>query len=196
MLFRRRKKLSLLERLRLFVWPQKSFVRSMRYLGKRVLRLNATPHAIAAGVAAGVIASWTPLIGFHFVLSFALAYVFAGNMIAAGIGTAFGNPLTFPFIWASTFKLGHIILDRGKQEVEHVSINLGDLLSRIDWTHLWQPILKPMLIGSIPPAVVSGVFFYGLTFYSVRAFQRRRKRVLAEKAEARASARSTAGAPL
>jgi uncharacterized protein (DUF2062 family) len=192
MLFRRRKKLSLLERLRLFVWPQKSFARSMRYLGKRVLRLNATPHAIAAGVAAGVAASWTPLIGFHFVLSFALAYVLAGNMIAAGIGTAFGNPLTFPFIWAATFKMGHLILDRGKEEVEHVSINLGDLMSRIDWAHLWQPILKPMLVGCIAPAVLSGLLFYALTFYSVRAFQERRRRLLIEKA----AARQTAGAGL
>ncbi|WP_099866353.1 DUF2062 domain-containing protein [Pararhizobium haloflavum] len=184
MLFRRRKKLGLWERFRLFIWPQRSFSRSIQYFAKRVLRLRATPHAIAAGVAAGVFASWTPLIGFHFVLSFAIAYVVAGNMIAAGIGTAVGNPLTFPFIWAGTFKLGHWILDRGK-DLPPVHIDLVQLIRDIDFNQLWTPVIQPMLVGCLAPGLISALFFYVLTYWAVQRFQDRRRRLLADGARRR-----------
>lgn len=173
------------ERFRLYIWPRRSFARSFQYFAKRVLRLRATPHAIAAGVAAGVFASWTPLIGFHFLLAFALAYVVAGNLIAAGIGTAFGNPLTFPFIWTGTYKLGHIILDSGKH-LQPVHIDLGRLLHDIEFGHLWGPLLKPMLIGCLPPGLLSASLFYGVTYWGVQRFQDRRRRLLEERANIRA----------
>lgn len=183
MLFRRRQPNSLTSKLREFVWPRKGFARPFHYIVKRVLRLTATPHAIAAGVVAGVVASCTPLMGFHFLLAFALAYIFAGNMVAAALGTAFGNPLTFPFIWATTWELGEMILSRGA-DVER-KINLHKLFSSFDIKDLWDPILKPMLVGAVPLAVVSGVIFYTLTYLTVDGFQRRRKTRLAERAKAR-----------
>ena len=77
MLFRRREPEGVWERFRTALWPRRSFTRSVQYLVKRVLRLTATPHAIAAGVAAGVFASWMPFLGFHFVIAAALAFVLA-----------------------------------------------------------------------------------------------------------------------
>ncbi|WP_052161919.1 DUF2062 domain-containing protein [Hoeflea sp. BAL378] len=184
MLFRRRKPQGFLDRMRTALWPRRSFGRSFQYFIKRVLRLTATPHAIAAGVAAGVFASWTPLLGFHFILAFAISYVLAGNMVAAALGTAFGNPLSFPFIWASTLKLGNLLIgiETGGHE-KHV--NLEALLRHLDISQLWDPVLKPMLIGSIPPGIICAVGFYILTYWGVRAFQARRKSRLAERAKAR-----------
>ncbi|HCO54930.1 MAG TPA: DUF2062 domain-containing protein, partial [Pelagibacterium sp.] len=40
-------------RLRNAVWPRMGIRRYLTYLQKRVLRLTASPHAIAAGVASG-----------------------------------------------------------------------------------------------------------------------------------------------
>lgn len=184
MLFRRRRPQGFFDRMRTALWPRRSFGRSFQYFIKRVLRLTATPHAIAAGVAAGVFASWTPLLGFHFILAFALSYVLAGNMVAAAIGTAFGNPLSFPFIWTLTIKIGNMLIgvDSGAHE-RHV--NLEALLRHLDVKQLWDPVLKPMLIGAIPPGVITGVAFYILTYWGVRAFQTRRKSRLAERAKAR-----------
>ena len=184
MLFRRRRPQGFLDRVRTALWPRRSFGRSFQYFIKRVLRLTATPHAIAAGVAAGVFASWTPLLGFHFILAFALSYVLAGNMVAAALGTAFGNPLSFPFIWTLTIKIGNMLIgvDTGAHE-RHV--NLEALLRHLDVKQLWDPVLKPMLIGAIPPGVITGVAFYILTYWGVRAFQTRRKSRLAERAKAR-----------
>lgn len=184
MLFRRRKPEGFFDRVRTALWPRRSFGRSFQYFIKRVLRLTATPHAIAAGVAAGVFASWTPLLGFHFILAFAIAYMLAGNMVAAALGTAFGNPLSFPFIWALTIKIGNMLIGI-ETGVHQKHVNLELLLRHLDISQLWDPVLKPMLIGAIPPGVISGVGFYLLTYWGVRAFQARRKSKLAERAKAR-----------
>ncbi|WP_322988962.1 MULTISPECIES: DUF2062 domain-containing protein [unclassified Hoeflea] len=184
MLFRRRRPEGFFDRMRTALWPRRSFARSFQYLIKRVLRLTASPHAIAAGVAAGVFASWTPLLGFHFVLAFALAYLLAGNMVAAAIGTAFGNPISFPFIWALTLKFGNQLIGVSTG-AHHKQINLEALLRHLDISQLWDPVLKPMLIGSIPPALFSGIVFYVVTYWAVGAFQTRRKSRLAARAKAR-----------
>jgi len=170
--------------MRTALWPRRSFGRSFQYLIKRVLRLTATPHAIAAGVAAGVFASWTPLLGFHFILAFALSYILAGNMVAAAIGTAFGNPLSFPFIWTLTIKIGNMLI--GIETGAHQKhVNLEALLRHLDVKQLWDPVIKPMLIGAIPPGVITGIAFYILTYWGVRAFQTRRKSRLAARAKIR-----------
>ncbi len=187
MLFRRRKPPSLWERTRTYLWPRRSFSRSIRYIAKRVLRLTATPHAIAAGVAAGVFASWTPFIGFHFIMSFVIAYLIAGNMFAAAIGTSFGNPLTFPFIWTSCYGLGKFILNQEAVGGKH--INLVHLFRHLDVADLWQPVLKPMLVGAIPLGLLFAGIFYGITYWGVNAFRTRRR----ERMAARARARSQAG---
>lgn len=184
MLFRRRRPQGIWSRLRTAVWPRRSFSRSIQYFVKRVLRLTASPHGIAAGVAAGVFASWTPLLGFHFVLAFAIAYLVAGNMVAAALGTAVGNPLTFPFIWTLTMKVGNFIIGV-EQGARHTHINLEALLRHLDMSQLWDPVLKPMLIGSLPLGIVSAVVFYIATYWSVAVFQSRRRLRLAAKAKQR-----------
>src|SRR5689334_20494876 len=112
MLFRSREKPSLATRVRLAVWPRHSWRRSLSYFGKRVLRLSGSPHAVAAGVAAGLISAFSPFIGFHLIIAFVLAYLFRGNMLAAGIATTVGNPLTIPFIWAMSYSVGNVVLGR------------------------------------------------------------------------------------
>jgi uncharacterized protein len=183
MLFRRRHPVSYLTKLRELLWPRRGFIRSYHYLTKRILRLSATPHAIAAGVVAGVVASWTPFIGLHFLLAFAFAYLVAGNMVAAAIGTAFGNPLTFPLIWAATWEVGHRLV--GKRVPLGGGIDLERKFSIGAIETMWQPILKPMLIGAIPLAAVSGVIIYCVIYFTVAKFQARRRERLAAKARAR-----------
>ena len=181
MLFRRRKSPTRIERLRVAVWPRSSWLRSTRYYSKRVLRLTATPHAIAIGFAAGAFASFTPLIGFHFLIAFAIAYVIGGNLIAAALGTSVGNPLTFPFIWASTYKIGSWIL-RGEaashpQEI-HQQFQARLLTKSLD---VLLPMLKPMMVGAIPLGLVAGTISYFIVWKSVEVYQRRRRHSLASK---------------
>jgi uncharacterized protein (DUF2062 family) len=187
MLFRRREPQSFWQRVRTAVWPRRSFARSLRYFVKRVLRLTATPHAIAAGIAAGVFASWTPFLGFHVAIAAVLAWICAGNLAAAVIGTGFGNPLTFPFIWAASYELGTFVLDNG--EARERQIDLAGLFRHLNLAELWQPILKPMTVGAVALGLASGLAFYGLTYWGVNSFRERRRLRMAERARAREEGR-------
>lgn len=193
MLFGRRTPADWREKLRIAVWPRRSWSRSVRYLAKRVLRLTASPHAIAAGIAAGVFASCTPYMGFHFLLAFAVAYLVAGNFIAAASGTFFGNPITFPFIWASTYATGNLILTgspganggpaqalRSFAEADFLHLGFSGVWELV--LSIWEPVLKPMTVGAIPIGTAVALFAYVLTRWAAVAFQISRRKLLAEKA--------------
>ena len=183
MLFRRRQSLSFSTRLRELLWPRKGFSRSFQYFGKRILRLSATPHAVAAGLVAGVVSSLTPFIGLHFLIAFAIAYLISGNMLAAALGTAVGNPLTFPVIWAATWEVGHRML--GKGDPVNGAVDLEHMFHTFGLAHIWQPILKPMLVGAVPLAAISIVVLYPFTYVAVDRFQRQRRARLSARARAR-----------
>lgn len=183
MLFGRRSRPRLPERLRIALWPRRSFGRSFRYYKHRVMRLQASPHAIAAGVAAGAFASCTPLVGFHFILSFVLAWFIGGSMIAAAFGTAIGNPLTFPLIWVSSFQLGQIILghhpDAPKPHEVHLSFDLITSSLATFW-----PTLKPMFLGGTLIGLVLATILYLLVRSAVIMSQTVRAERLAHSAKA------------
>ena len=181
MLFRRKTNELFWERLRIALWPRRSFRRSAAYLVKRTLRLSATPHAIAAGIAAGVFASFTPFMGMHFIIAAGVAWIFRGNLVASAIGTFVGNPITFPFIWGATLGLGRFIL-RGEIPSEIGPQDIGHLLWHLEFTKLWDPLLKPMTIGSLPLGVAFALTFYVVTRWAASAFREQRRRRLADKA--------------
>ena len=180
MLFRRRETQSLMARLRTAVWPRHSWSRSARYFGKRILRLSGSPHAVAAGVAAGVFASFTPFIGLHFIVSFVFAFIVGGNMLAAAIGTFVGNPLTFPFIWASTYGLGSHILGHSNTLTLH---EIHYALVHRPLEVLW-PIIAPMLVGSLPIGLPIAIVAYVVAFFAVRAFRDLRRERLGARRRA------------
>jgi uncharacterized protein (DUF2062 family) len=179
MLFRRRTPLTWVARIRVALWPSNGWGRSLRYFGKRVLRLSGSPHAIALGFACGVFASWTPFMGFHIALSAAIAFIIGGNFVAAGLGTVVGNPLTFPFIWWSSLELGKRLLH---VDAGHVRLaNLADQLAHAPFSAL-LPIIKPMTAGAIPLGLASAIVAYVIVATAVGAYQRsRQNRLLARR---------------
>ncbi|ELT47775.1 type IV secretion system effector BspA [Brucella sp. ZJ1_1] len=179
MLFQRRNPPTRKERLRLLVWPRRSFSRSLRYGGKRILRITASPHAVAAGLAVGVFSAFTPFFGFHLIIAIVLAYVLAGNIAAAALGTTLANPLTLPFIWGSTFELGRFIMNGSIDDAP--PIHLGRALETMRFDEIWTPLLKPMLFGSTILGAAFAVVVYFVTRFAVSAFRRRRIERLAEK---------------
>jgi len=185
MLFRRRKAADFGEKLRTMFWPRRSFARSARYFSKRVLRLTATPHAVAAGVAAGAFASFLPYLGFHFIIAAAVAWILRGNLIASAIGTAVGNPITFPFIWGCSLGLGRYVL-HGSEPGEVVPLRLGRVLTELDFALLWQPLLKPMTVGGAMLGALCGLILYLVTYWAVGLFREQRRKRLADRARARA----------
>jgi len=169
MLFKRRKAESFLERIRVSLWPRRSWGRSTRYVVHRVRRLSATPHAVALGFAAGVFVSCTPFIGFHLIMSALVAWVIGGSIVAAVLGTFIGNPLTYPLFWVATYEIGSVMLGRGAGK-PHI-----DLSKEIFQTDQLWPIVQPMSLGALPLGLALGALSYFLVRPAVNAYQHRRR---------------------
>lgn len=191
MVFGRRVKPDWRQRVRAFLWPKGGLKRSARYIVKRVSRLNASPHAIAIGFAAGAAASFTPFIGFHFLIALGLAWLARGSLLASAFGTAIGNPLTFPLIFAATWETGqHILrlLGLNSQSASHTIDQGQAIIDRgffsASFDALW-PVLKPMCVGAVPLSLIAFGVFYVLMRTLVSAFQRTRRIRRAHKAAAR-----------
>ena len=115
--------------------------RTSIYYFLRLARLEASIYSISAGFACGSMVSFTPFIGFHFILALIVAFAIRGNILASMIGTVVGNPFTFPFIWLTIYKIGIIFFDP-KKLINNVELNLENVLNG-GWD-----ILLPMLVGS------------------------------------------------
>jgi hypothetical protein len=174
MLFKRRKPAGFLERLRVGLWPRRSFSRSIRYILLRLKRLRSSPHRIAVGAAAGVFAVFTPFLGVQLIIAGIISVALRGSVLASLLSSFVGNPLTYPIIWFATFNLGEALL--GAQ----TSLRIVDLQSKAGafrdgvfagspervaaaLESLW-PIFKPMVIGSLP----LGCFAAAATYMGVR----------------------------
>ena len=72
--------------------------------------LQGEPGYIATGMAIGVFIGVTPTFPFHTVLALTLAFAFRGSKPAAVLGVWFGNPLTMPFFYLGSYKIGMLIL--------------------------------------------------------------------------------------
>lgn len=144
---------------------------------KKLNSLKGNPKGISKGFATGVAMSFTPFVGFHILLSLFVAKIFKQNGTAATLGTIFGNPWTFPFIWYLTLHTGYLILPQkiilnSKDfkifftKLYHSIINLDFNLFLND---IW-PIFLPMLIGSIPYFILVWwlVYYMSLKALSVK----------------------------
>lgn len=169
MLFRRREAESFFARLRVHLWPRRSWSRSTRYVVHRVRRLSATPHAVALGFAAGVFAACTPFVGMHMIMSALLAWIVGGSIVAAILGTFVGNPITYPLFWIGTYEVGSIMLGSGPKKIR---VDLWDGVFQTD--QLW-PLLKPMTLGALPIGLVLATLGYVLVRPAVNAYQHRRR---------------------
>ena len=143
-MFRRRHKPGWGTRVREFIWPRRGWRRAGAYFFHRVRRLPGSPYSIAAGLACGAAASFTPFLGLHFILAALIAWLIGGNLFASAVGTVVGNPWTFPFIWALIYRVGFWILG---WEVDHA---LPEELSMAYIFDQPRAVLLPMFLGSLP----------------------------------------------
>lgn len=168
-MFRRRVPPGLLATLRSWVWPASGWRRAGLYVAHRVRRLSGTPHSIAAGFASGVAVSFTPFVGFHILLACLICLPLRGNYLAAAVGTAAGNPWTFPFIWLWIYGLGRWLL--GDDPTGGLREPTIAVIFDRPVTVLW-----PMVVGSLPTAVVAWVLAYVPLVRVIAAYHDARRR--------------------
>ncbi|NQV81098.1 MAG: DUF2062 domain-containing protein [Alphaproteobacteria bacterium] len=167
MLFKPRTPRTILYRARNIIWPRAGWGRTLSYLRHRVARLPGSPESIALGLACGIAISFTPLIGFHFLVAALLAWAMGGNFLASALGTAFGNPWTFPLIWLWIFNLGTWILGtEASVSEEFTQATIRDNI---------LDIFLPMLVGGIPTAIAVWFGSYYPLKYVIRSYRRARR---------------------
>jgi uncharacterized protein len=211
MIFKRRDKPPLLSRIRHAFVPRTGWRRGIEYLGHRVRRLPDTPHRIALGASCGVLASFTPFFGLHFILAALLAKLVRGNFLASLIGTAVGNPLTFPFIASLSLGIGRRILGYGAtgrdfsritDAFEQFFVGLWEAFASIfghgspHWGKLTlfvRDVMWPYFVGGVGPGLVAAAATYFLARPVIAAYQARRRAVLLRRERRRAASATASG---
>ncbi len=170
-MFRRRDKPGWGVRVRELLWPHRGWRRAGSYFLLRVKRLPGSPYSISAGLACGVAVSFTPFIGLHFFLGALIAWLIGGNIFASAVGTAIGNPWTFPFIWALIYRVGLWILG---WEAGHA---LPEGLSMAYIFEEPRAVLLPMFVGSLPTGLVVWLALFWPVRKLVANYQKMRRRL-------------------
>lgn len=172
-MFKRRKPQSTLEKWQQFIWPREGWMRALKYIWQRTVRLNGSAHSIALGLAAGAFVSASPFIGMHLLIAALIAWVFGGNIIASAVGTWAGNPISFPFIWLTTFNIGHLFLGTEDKAGDLPELSLGLFFDAPISALL--PVILPMAVGGLVVGTVMAVVTYYPSLWAVRFYQKRRR---------------------
>ncbi len=156
----------------------------------RIARIDGTPYAIAAGFASGASISFTPFVGLHFIIAGLVAWIIRGNIFTSAVGTAVGNPWTFPFIWAATYNLGTGIL--GGDTADDIMSEMDQMFSSFTIVDLvndplvalgpfLETVFLPMLLGGTIIGGALWVVFYWPIFklvsqYKINRLKRRQRK--------------------
>jgi uncharacterized protein (DUF2062 family) len=200
-MFKRRKSVGFFRRVRNFIWPEIGIHRATRYLSHRINRIAGSPHAIALGFAAGAFASFTPLVGFHFVIAATIAWIIGGNILASAIGTAVGNPISFPFIWVAAHNTGSWILGEQVREKIILSPPEGGIALLFSspgqfFAELWnglEPVFWPMAVGGIPLGLLCGAICYAVLKPMITRYKERRTRLREARSKRSGDRKGAAG---
>jgi uncharacterized protein len=170
-------------------YPRGGWRRAASYVGHRLSRLPDRPERIAKGIAAGVMASFTPFFGLHFVIAALIARGIGGNILAGLLATFFGNPLTFPLIVELSVQLGNWILGQGgamhfPQVMRAFGLATGELWKNLiaivtggdtNWFSLrlfFRRVYLPYMVGGIPLGVAVSVIMYYVSLPLIRPIRR------------------------
>ena len=104
-----------------------------------------------------------------------LSVLVRGNVIASAIGTAIGNPWTFPFIWFWIHSLGIWVLGQPGD---------SELPARVSMQYIFENpsgVFWPMTVGGVPTAILVWVAVFWPARAAVAQYQRQRRKRLRRK---------------
>ncbi|PJB71306.1 MAG: DUF2062 domain-containing protein [Alphaproteobacteria bacterium CG_4_9_14_3_um_filter_47_13] len=175
-LFGRRKPRHFFKKVKEVLWPSQGWRRTFRYYRHRIFRTGDTTYKIAAGLALGMALSFVPLLGTHLLQAAFFGFLMRTSFIAAFLGTALGNPWTFPFLFWLAYKVGSFLM---------ISLGWTDLATLPDFMNrdyfASQPmafmhylldyplqLFLPMLLGGYVCALLFWPLAYGVLYYPVK----------------------------
>ncbi len=159
--------------------PETSHYLDLKYrlylLVNSVKQLRGDPHGIALGMAIGVFIAFTPTIPFHTVLALGLAFLLRASKPAAYIGIWFSNPVTIPFMYLASYKVGVFMLPECSTEFSEVMslvkiLQNGDVTFSEKWMNITgfiegeMDVLIAMNLGGVVLAIGPGIAAYIVTY--------------------------------
>lgn len=169
------------------IWPRMGWRRTLSYYRHRLFRAGDSTYRITAGLAAGAAVSFTPFLGFHAVLTFALCWVLRASMLAGFVGTVVGNPTTFPFIFWVTYHVGVWLFGlaglgdlvgmaaHGEAALSDAAEIAQDRNLMSFFIYMYEHPVRlflPLAVGGIVTGAAIWPLFYLACYYPVRAAQR------------------------
>jgi uncharacterized protein (DUF2062 family) len=139
-----------------------------RGLINRVKKLRGDPHYVAMGMAIGIFVSLTPTIPFHTAIAITLAFALKGSKPAAAIGVWFCNPLTAPFFYLGSYKVGMFFLGKSAPfDAKYESI--------LELMKLSMDVIIAMIAGGVVLGILPGIAAFFITRKIITKIRLRRK---------------------
>lgn len=123
---------------------------------ERIKTLQGDPHYVAVGMAVGVFVAITPTIPFHTAIALVLAFLLRGSKAAAVIAVWISNPVTIPFFYVGSYKVGNFILGNSIPfDLKYKSLT--------ELAKLGASTSIAMLVGGVILGIVPGIAAYFIT---------------------------------
>ena len=163
--------------------------RRWRVIVLDLLGREQSPERVAAAIAVGVGAGFSPFLGFHIWIALGLAFLFRLNKIDAALGQFVGNPWTLPALYAYGYRIGRALLGYDRRSVPPLH---WDRLLHSDFWHAFKgptfaPRLLSFLVGTTVIAIFAGLAAYVLFLSLLRLYHRRHPRVAIRAEQRRTS---------
>ena len=179
-LFSRRQPLTRRQKFRQAIWPSMGPKRAFHYYRHRIFRTGDSTRKITAGLATGIGVCWTPFIGTHVGQALLFCWLLGFNPVAGFIGTALGNPWTYPFIFLWAYRIGKWLCSLFGL-ADFISLPEGMAFNQfmsepMTFLHYLfahpQKLLLPITIGGYACGLASWPVAYVILFYPVRTARR------------------------
>lgn len=145
--------------------PRRS--QTLRQLFRRLVREHASPHRLAAAVAAGILVGCSPFFGLHFWIGLGLALVLRLNKVAVFLGSQISIPPLAPLIGFASVQLGARLLFGSFVRIGLEDFSLANLPS------LLSQFLLAWLVGGLVVGGAIAAPAYLITYLVLEARRRR-----------------------
>jgi len=167
-----------------------------RWLYRRIVKLEASPHTVALGMAIGVLSGTLMPPGLQLVTGIPVALLCRASTVAAAAGTCVSNPVTYVPLYYFTCRVGERVLQLLGSSVDlgHGLRSLLERAAQLDFREAaagLEPLLASWAVGGVIIGLALAVPSYLLTYpvvvevHRLREFGRARRaarhRALAEK---------------
>lgn len=117
----------------------------------------------------GVFISITPTFPLQIFIAVALAFVLRGSKAAAAIGVWFCNPITIPFIYIGSYKVGMFLLGNSS----NVCVNGESTFNLLD---AGFKVACALIAGGAILGIIPGIATYFITYKAFEAIKSKKKK--------------------